>query len=226
MAFNLVYHHYLLIFFILKIVMYDAGPMLIPPPNTITVLSREFLMQNGIICMFTFLNGGHIVLHFLPCRYGPSDIVEPVLKEIPELPPLFLPPQVFLLVRDVIDSNFPTHRCSGRQIWMPLRRLLEIFGLMSFSCIQLRISCIFSSFVKSGAHIVELYGGVGTIGLNLGQIIAYNELYILVICVVDLVASLDCSDENPYNLACFLKSRNELPPLLKSQIFVFSDSNI
>ena len=38
--------------------------------------------------------------------------------------------------------------------------------------------------------VVELYGGVGTIGLN----------------ILDLVASLSCSDENPHNEKCFLKS--------------------
>jgi hypothetical protein len=46
---------------------------------------------------------------------------------------------------------------------------------------------------KAGAawvRCVELYGGVGTIGLNCH----------------DLFASLRCSDENPYNLVCFGKA--------------------
>jgi tRNA/tmRNA/rRNA uracil-C5-methylase (TrmA/RlmC/RlmD family) len=42
---------------------------------------------------------------------------------------------------------------------------------------------------------VELYGGVGTIGLH----------------VVDLVSSLVSSDENPFNEACFNESALELP---------------
>ena len=45
-------------------------------------------------------------------------------------------------------------------------------------------------------RVVELYGGVGTIGLNL----------------VDLVqGELVCSDENPYNLECFERARLSLP---------------
>jgi tRNA/tmRNA/rRNA uracil-C5-methylase (TrmA/RlmC/RlmD family) len=42
---------------------------------------------------------------------------------------------------------------------------------------------------------VELYGGVGTIGLH----------------VVDLVSSLVSSDENPFNEACFNESAFALP---------------
>lgn len=52
----------------------------------------------------------------------------------------------------------------------------------------------FTNIIKSirnwiipGSSCVELYGGVGTIGLN----------------CLDLLASLDCSDENPYNKSCF-----------------------
>jgi len=41
--------------------------------------------------------------------------------------------------------------------------------------------------------VLELYGGVGTIGLNL----------------LDLVKRLECSDENPYNVLCFEKSVTE-----------------
>jgi len=49
---------------------------------------------------------------------------------------------------------------------------------------------------RSGCNkCVELYGGVGTIGLN----------------VLDLVeGTLSCSDENPFNKACFLKTRDNL----------------
>jgi len=41
---------------------------------------------------------------------------------------------------------------------------------------------------------VELYGGVGTIGLN----------------ILDLVSELSCSDANPFNEACFLASLAEM----------------
>jgi tRNA/tmRNA/rRNA uracil-C5-methylase (TrmA/RlmC/RlmD family) len=46
---------------------------------------------------------------------------------------------------------------------------------------------------------LELYGGVGTIGLN----------------CLDLVDRLNCSDENPHNLVCFNKSLDLLPNSLK-----------
>ncbi len=42
---------------------------------------------------------------------------------------------------------------------------------------------------------VELYGGVGTIGLHL----------------LDIFGTLVCSDENPHNLACFDKAVASLP---------------
>ena len=42
-------------------------------------------------------------------------------------------------------------------------------------------------FVTKKCRLIELYGGVGTIGLNL----------------IDLVSELQCSDENPYNKKCF-----------------------
>lgn len=45
-------------------------------------------------------------------------------------------------------------------------------------------------FVPKKSRVIELYGGVGTIGLNL----------------YDLVKRLQCSDENPYNKECFNKS--------------------
>lgn len=50
-------------------------------------------------------------------------------------------------------------------------------------------------WVIPNGKCVELYGGVGTIGLH----------------CLDLVSSLSCSDENPYNLACFEKSVKEMP---------------
>ena len=55
------------------------------------------------------------------------------------------------------------------------------------------IDCI-RSFVSQNARVLELYGGVGTIGLN----------------CFDLVKRLECSDENPYNVDCFAKSIDDL----------------
>jgi len=55
------------------------------------------------------------------------------------------------------------------------------------------IDCI-RSFVTQNARVLELYGGVGTIGLN----------------CFDKVKRLECSDENPYNVDCFAKSIDDL----------------
>jgi len=50
------------------------------------------------------------------------------------------------------------------------------------------------SFIPRKCRCIELYGGVGTIGLNL----------------LDLVKKLQCSDENPYNVHCFDRAVNDL----------------
>lgn len=47
-----------------------------------------------------------------------------------------------------------------------------------------------------GVKCVELYAGVGTIGLN----------------CLDLLTELNCSDENPHNLACFEAARLSMDP--------------
>lgn len=49
--------------------------------------------------------------------------------------------------------------------------------------------------------VVELYGGVGTIGLHL----------------TDLITSLVCSDENPNNAQCFYDTVQALPPDIQSR---------
>lgn len=54
-------------------------------------------------------------------------------------------------------------------------------------CIRLKVSNLFPTRKPS---CLELYGGVGTIGLN----------------IADLLSSLVSSDENPYNKKCFLLS--------------------
>lgn len=50
-----------------------------------------------------------------------------------------------------------------------------------------RIIMTIRNFVPKKCRCIELYGGVGTIGLN----------------ILDLVKKLQCSDENPYNVSCF-----------------------
>jgi tRNA/tmRNA/rRNA uracil-C5-methylase (TrmA/RlmC/RlmD family) len=50
-------------------------------------------------------------------------------------------------------------------------------------------------FPEQQPKLVELYGGVGTLGLHL----------------LDLVSDCICSDENPYNRACFQASMDLLP---------------
>jgi len=57
-------------------------------------------------------------------------------------------------------------------------------------------------FVPRGSKVVELYGGVGTIGLHIS----------------DLVSSLNCSDENPFNAACFQEAAATLPPDLAAKL--------
>jgi tRNA/tmRNA/rRNA uracil-C5-methylase (TrmA/RlmC/RlmD family) len=49
---------------------------------------------------------------------------------------------------------------------------------------------------RSSLRCVELYAGVGTIGLN----------------CLDLLSELNCSDENPHNLACFEAARAAIEP--------------
>ena len=55
---------------------------------------------------------------------------------------------------------------------------------------------------KRNVYCLELYGGVGTIGLN----------------CADLVKKLVCSDENPFNKGCFEKSVELLPKRLRKRL--------
>ena len=57
-------------------------------------------------------------------------------------------------------------------------------------------------YLPLNKNVVELYGGVGTIGLN----------------VIDLVHHLSCSDENPHNEKCFLRSRQKLSSNLQNKV--------
>jgi tRNA/tmRNA/rRNA uracil-C5-methylase (TrmA/RlmC/RlmD family) len=54
-------------------------------------------------------------------------------------------------------------------------------------------------WVPRDSLVVELYGGVGTIGLHL----------------LDLASRVECSDENPHNQACFNKSVVGLPAVAR-----------
>jgi len=58
---------------------------------------------------------------------------------------------------------------------------------------------VIREWVVIGGICVELYGGVGTIGLH----------------CLDLVSSLSCSDENPFNKVCFERSLLSLPDTLR-----------
>lgn len=57
------------------------------------------------------------------------------------------------------------------------------------------------NWVHPGGKCMELYGGVGTIGLN----------------CLDLFSSLVCSDENPFNQACFSAALASLPKELSDR---------
>eukprot|EP00439_Symbiodinium_sp_Y106_P032013 s6565_g3.t2 len=69
-------------------------------------------------------------------------------------------------------------------------------------CAFERIVSAVRRFVPFGSVVVELYAGVGTIGLHLA----------------DVAGSLVCSDENPFNRACFRRSVKSLPPDLQEQL--------
>lgn len=69
-------------------------------------------------------------------------------------------------------------------------------------CAFERIVSAVRRFVPFGRAVVELYAGVGTIGLHLA----------------DVAGSLVCSDENPFNRACFRRSLKSLPPDLQQKL--------
>lgn len=71
-------------------------------------------------------------------------------------------------------------------------------NLDSFINIIKTIRC----WILPNSRCVELYGGVGTIGLN----------------CLDLLSSLNCSDENPYNKECFEWTLAGLSPEITCQV--------
>jgi 23S rRNA (uracil1939-C5)-methyltransferase len=72
--------------------------------------------------------------------------------------------------------------------------------------IRERISRDFRGGGDDNVPCVELYGGVGTIGLHVSDLVS------------DLVSSLVCSDENPNNGRCFANSVWSLPPKVQSRL--------
>jgi len=91
----------------------------------------------------------------------------------PPPPPLFFPPQVF---RQANLDGFA-------------RIVAKIRSYLEFFCEKFR-----NDNENVLPSCVELYGGVGTIGLHL----------------TDLFRSFVCSDENPYNRPCFEKSVRQI----------------
>jgi tRNA/tmRNA/rRNA uracil-C5-methylase (TrmA/RlmC/RlmD family) len=65
-----------------------------------------------------------------------------------------------------------------------------------------RIVQAIRAWIPANSKVIELYGGVGTIGLN----------------VADLCSSLYSSDENPYNKVCFERAVSLLPMNMRSKL--------
>lgn len=104
-------------------------------------------------------------------RHGPDTGVQEYLwskKKCKQTVPLFFPPTVFR------QANLDAFATIVREI---------------------REYLVQSKPESDSKHCLELYGGVGTIGLH----------------IADLTKSLICSDENPHNQACFERSRSKLP---------------
>lgn len=96
-------------------------------------------------------------------------------------PLLYFPPFVF---RQANIDKF-------EEIIQFIRRSIQTF--------QTELKATQSSLESAIFNCLELYGGVGTIGLN----------------CLDLFDRLQCSDENPNNLICFNKSLESFPDALK-----------
>jgi tRNA/tmRNA/rRNA uracil-C5-methylase (TrmA/RlmC/RlmD family) len=101
---------------------------------------------------------------------------------------------------DAHDDDHDQTTSRGRSLLsVPLHFAPNVFrqaNLDGFTAIVAKIRSYFQSYLKKqqqqqqqqhSINVVELYGGVGTIGLHLA----------------DLCTSLVCSDENPYNQSCF-----------------------
>lgn len=136
--------------------------------------------------------------------YGPPAIVESMPVSNP--PPLTLaqPPLNQLIqleeqAKQQQQQQLNNKKGKGSNAYMP--RLLfppQVFRQANMAGFARIIGAV-RPFIPDQARIVELYGGVGTIGLNL----------------IDKLQYLVCSDENPYNEACFNAAVAALPPHIR-----------
>eukprot|EP00750_Incisomonas_marina_P003836 INCI13417.8.p1 GENE.INCI13417.8~~INCI13417.8.p1 ORF type:complete len:784 (-),score=129.03 INCI13417.8:592-2943(-) len=118
--------------------------------------------------------------------YPPADAsksAEPMVVEVLDLPTRTLSPPPRL--------RFPPNVFRQANLAGFTAIIREIRQWMDPSIVPTRAGCVYPNPTpKACSKCVELYGGVGTIGLN----------------ILDLVqTSLSCSDENPFNQACFFE---------------------
>jgi tRNA/tmRNA/rRNA uracil-C5-methylase (TrmA/RlmC/RlmD family) len=91
------------------------------------------------------------------------------------------------------DEFLKESMMSDSKLQVPLYFLPGVFRQANMNGFEKIIRTI-RRFVTPGSKVLELYGGVGTIGLNL----------------LDKAQVLKCSDENPKNVSCFRKSLNHV----------------
>lgn len=116
-------------------------------------------------------------------RFGPEELLEKVLTDMVISPILYFPPFVF---RQANIDGFTS-------IIQDIREHVRIFAHTPFPIIT-NGNLEPSSSQLQPIYCLELYGGVGTIGLN----------------CLDYLKKLSCCDENPNNEKCFYKSVNKL----------------
>lgn len=130
--------------------------------------------------------------------YGSSCIVERIKTDTPEMSrfsvDLYLPPFVF---RQANLDQFTVIINSIRSILRRISRIEEHNeNWQSNAAFQKVVEGkTKSDEIKEKLYCMELYGGVGTIGLN----------------CLDLLEVLRCSDENPYNKIYFEKALEGIP---------------
>ena len=112
--------------------------------------------------------------------YGKPYITEVVVTDMVKPPKLRFPPTVFRQAN--IDAF--------QNIIQNIRYHIKMFRQSNTS----QDECTMMDNHNSDLRCVELYGGVGTIGLN----------------CLDLFSYLQCSDENPHNLISFNKTLNKM----------------
>ena len=126
---------------------------------------------------------------------GPRAIAEVLDLGIPIPPTLYFPPFVFRQANICAFSNIIKNIRSwissmgGKHANMNSRSTAFVTAKQGAGDVAVKVSGV------QGIRCVELYGGVGTIGLN----------------CLDLLEFLSCSDENPHNRRCFEESCSTLP---------------